>query len=231
MLLRALVVSLLCHLALFSRWSVAEREVLSTGASSANLRAVLVSGTGWEVANSGRPERLPQRLAGGGHRTAQKNPALSDVKVAAPLRSRVAASSVGGPSGGRPAASLPAAIPGGELAGSDDERRAPSISAKTPNPDLMRQYRLALAREARRHKRYPALARSRGWEGLVTVGIEVPLPGAAPQLSIEGSCGVDYLDRLALDMITLSVRSVDLPEGLKGRAFSIQVPVRYALDE
>lgn len=231
MLLRALVVSLLCHLALFSRWSVAEREVLSTGTSSANLRAVLVSGAGREVANSGRPERSPQRLAGGGNRAAQKNPALSDGKVAARSRSRETASSTDGASGGRPAASLPAAPLGGGLAAPDDERRAPSVSAETPSPDLVRQYRLALAREARRHKRYPALARSRGWEGLVTVGIQVPLPGATPQLSIEGSCGVDYLDGLALEMITLSVRSVDLPEGLKGRAFSIQVPVRYALDE
>lgn len=233
MFLRALVVSLLCHLVLFSSWFIPEREVLTVGAPGANLQLVLVSGINNVAVSSGRPDRSAHRQAKRGSGAEQNKLALNDGKVTPSSHRQAAMSSVRETGDGRPAASTQAAIIGGELAAvlPDGEQHASSVTAETPSLDLLRQYRLALAREARRHKRYPALARTRGWEGLVTIGIHVPLPGATPQLSIAEGSGVEYLDTLALEMITLSVRAVDLPEGLKGRAFVIEVPVRYALEE
>lgn len=231
MLLRALAVSLLCHFVLLSRWSIPEREVYSAGAPSANLQAALVSGLSRKAATSGDSERLYRSADEGGRAARNKLVSSKGNKVAVQSQPRATASPAVGDGSNRSVADIQATPVGSEPAVPDGERRTSSVTTETPSPDFLRQYRLALAREARRHKRYPSLARTRGWEGLVTIAIRVPLPGAAPTLSIEVSSGVEYLDALALEMIGLSVRAVDLPEGLKGRAFAILVPVRYALDE
>ena len=97
--------------------------------------------------------------------------------------------------------------------------------------DGLRQYRLALAKEARRYKRYPALARERNWEGGVTVTISIPIPGALPLVSLGKSSGHEILDRQALEMIGLAVLAASLPESLRGKAVTVSLPVRYSLDE
>lgn len=97
--------------------------------------------------------------------------------------------------------------------------------------DGLRQYRLALAREAKRYKRYPSVARERGWEGLVSILVSVPLAGATPVVSVDKSSGYELLDNQALEMIGLAARSAPLPEVLRGGAFSLNLPVRYSLGD
>lgn len=231
MLFRTLLVSLLCHLVLLSSWPFAERSSSSGELPKIPLQVVRIAGVGAEVTDFVRPERARGRPVEQVSRAAKNKLTLASGKGAArsdplpasisPLRERAAL-----PTAGMPATATESVAPAPEGAG-----RAPPASAEAPSLDVLRQYRLALAREARRHKRYPALARERGWEGMVTIAIQVPLAGAAPQLSIGRSSGNDYLDALALEMMAQSVRALDLPDGLKGRGFVIEVPVRYALDD
>lgn len=102
---------------------------------------------------------------------------------------------------------------------------------EVPAADGLREYRLALAREARRFKRYPPVARERGWAGQVSVLVSVPLVGASPVISLAGSSGFELLDNQALEMIGLAARSVSLPDTLRGSAFSMLLPVRYSLED
>lgn len=102
----------------------------------------------------------------------------------------------------------------------------PGISA-----DDLRQYRLSLAIAARRFKRYPALARERGWQGTADVALNFSALLPAPQISLTHSSGSPQLDEQALDMVSQAARTTFLPESLKGRDLHILLPVRFSLEE
>lgn len=98
------------------------------------------------------------------------------------------------------------------------------------SPDALREYRMGLAIEARRFKRYPPLARERGWEGTV----EAAVSGgglAPPRVSLERSSGYPVLDEQTLDMVRRAASNTPVPEALRGREFRIVLPVRFSLDE
>lgn len=95
-----------------------------------------------------------------------------------------------------------------------------------PGADDLRQYRLEIARAARRLVRYPALPR--GWEGEVTVLIRLDSTPVAPAVELAASSGQPELDSAALDLIVLAVRSASLPESLRGRPFVLSLPIRYS---
>lgn len=95
----------------------------------------------------------------------------------------------------------------------------------------LQQYRLNLAREARRFRQYPAYARERGWEGEVVVVLNV-LPGSAgPELSLGKGSGHESLDRQALEMMKNAASRATMPDALNGRRFRISVPVQFRLDD
>ncbi len=97
--------------------------------------------------------------------------------------------------------------------------------------DDMRHYRLSLASAARRFKRYPALAKERGWEGTVDVAINVYTLSPVPDVVLVRSSGRSVLDEQALEMMLQAARVTALPEGLKGRDFGVLLPVKFSLDE
>lgn len=103
---------------------------------------------------------------------------------------------------------------------------SPGVSA-----DDLRQYRLSLAISARRFKRYPALARERGWEGTAGVALNFSALLPAPQVSLSRSSGSPLLDEQALDMVIQAARITVLPENLQGRDLRILLPVKFSLDE
>jgi len=96
--------------------------------------------------------------------------------------------------------------------------------------DGLRQYRQALAREARRHRQYPLLARSRGWEGTVEVRVQVS-DGRGPVIALARSSGYRLLDERALEMMAQAILVAVLPESLRGQSFSVPVPVQFVLGE
>lgn len=95
--------------------------------------------------------------------------------------------------------------------------------------DGVRQYRLNLAREARQAKTYPDLARQRGWEGVVVLVVTTVAGGALPQVELSQSSGNELLDRAAIELVGLSVRTASMPDSLRGQQFALTLPIHYRL--
>jgi protein TonB len=96
--------------------------------------------------------------------------------------------------------------------------------------DDLRQYRLSLAISARRFKRYPALARERGWEGTAEVALDVNALLPVPEVVLVRSSGRGVLDEQALEMMTQAARVTNLPQSLNGRDFRVLLPVQFSLE-
>ena len=108
---------------------------------------------------------------------------------------------------------------------------SPSVTLREGvSADDMRQYRLSLASAARRFKRYPALARERGWEGTAEIALNVSTLLPVPEAELVRSSGRNLLDEQALEMITQAARITSLPDGLKGRDFRVLLPVKFSLE-
>ncbi len=97
--------------------------------------------------------------------------------------------------------------------------------------DGLRGYRLALATQARRFKRYPAQAMASGWAGTADVRVEVGSDGRPRAATMVRSSGYEVLDRAALTMIDAGALRARLPESLRGRAFAVVLPVVFNLDD
>jgi TonB family protein len=108
---------------------------------------------------------------------------------------------------------------------------APAPQPAQPPESLSRdQYRLQLIDEARRHKRYPPLARENNWQGDVRVDVAISANGR-PTVTLKGSSGYEVLDRQALDMFAQAARSVPVPPDLRGKEFSFEVRAVYGLED
>lgn len=106
-----------------------------------------------------------------------------------------------------------------------------AVQSEDVSVDGVRQYRLNLAREARRFKDYPRGARERGWEGVVVVVVNTVAGVGVPAVSLSQSSGFDILDQAALDLVGQAVGTATMPESLRGRQFALTLPVHYRLDE
>jgi len=98
------------------------------------------------------------------------------------------------------------------------------------DPDALRAYRIELASTARRFRNYPALARSRGWEGVVEVAV-VAGPVGPPVVQLVRTSGHAVLDEQAIDMLTRAVARTPLPDSLRNRGIRVLLPIRFSLDE
>jgi protein TonB len=97
--------------------------------------------------------------------------------------------------------------------------------------DGLRGYRLAVATQARRFKRYPAEAKASGLTGSTEVRLEVGAEGQPRPATVSRSSGHDSLDRAALAMIDAGAARARLPDSLRGRNFTVTLPVVFNLDE
>lgn len=122
----------------------------------------------------------------------------------------------------RPAAAPLAALAGGETATAAQE----GIDA-----DGVRAYRIDLARGARAHKRYPPLARERGWTGTAEVRIDVSGEGRPRRIELARSSGHELLDREAVGMLARAAAETAVPDKLRGQAFAVRLPVVFDLEE
>ena len=78
---------------------------------------------------------------------------------------------------------------------------------------------------------YPALARSRGWEGTVLLGLRVESNGHLEKIRIEHSSGYAVLDNSALNSLNRLGRLAEASAWLNGRGLDMQLPVIYRLIE
>lgn len=97
--------------------------------------------------------------------------------------------------------------------------------------DGLRGYRLSVASQARRFKRYPPQATVAGWAGTTEVRLEVGLDGLPRAATVVRSSGHELLDQAALAMIDAGAQRARLPESLRGRAFAVVLPVVFNLED
>jgi protein TonB len=128
-----------------------------------------------------------------------------------------------------PAAAAPSAPAG--PAGSTSGVLLTETSATGETVDSLRTYRMAVAVQARRFKRYPAQAMASGWEGSADIRVEVGSDGRPRAATVARSSGHEPLDRAALAMIDAGALRARLPESLRGKAFAVVLPVFFSLDE
>jgi protein TonB len=77
---------------------------------------------------------------------------------------------------------------------------------------------------------YPAIARHRGWQGTVTLRLQIEPDGRISRLDVDRTSGYPVLDRAALKSLQLA----SVPQAgrwLHGRALELLVPVEYRLVE
>ena len=155
------------------------------------------------------PQQVPAPIA-----TAPAPNNLLDSTAQAPLRSERSTDNAQGITGG---ATL----------------RGPAFAAAAAgdavDADGMRQYRLALASQASRYKRYPARALEANVGGTVEIRVAVATGGLPQEVQLARSSGSDLLDDAALDMIKQAAPRTTVPELLRSRAFVVSLPVVFDL--
>jgi periplasmic protein TonB len=108
-----------------------------------------------------------------------------------------------------------------------DDDDAPEVFL--PAGDSEREYRLNLAREARRYRRHPSGVSGRNAEGVVVVSVFMQIVARQPETRLLQSSGDEALDRAALEMMEQAVKTAGIPLELQGKRFRIAVPVEYRL--
>jgi len=86
-----------------------------------------------------------------------------------------------------------------------------------------------LSREFAKHKQYPRLAQMRGWQGTSKVELHIDAKGNITSSAISESSGFEVLDKQALEMVRKASPLPLPPEVLRGREFTIIVPVAFRL--
>lgn len=198
------------------------------------------------------PRRLPERAAGAIEATLRPmveaaapapGPAAVAESAPTPQRPRTPAATAPAAVPPAPTLSMPSPLAGNDSTGGVAERSAPvavispaATAVAAPgegagfDADGLRQYRLELAREARRYKRYPERALLAGIGGTVEVRVEHD-PRAVPVARLVRSSGHDLLDAAALEMMRQAAPRTAVPEPLRGRAFAVSLPVIFNAGE
>jgi protein TonB len=97
--------------------------------------------------------------------------------------------------------------------------------------DAARQaYGNSLSRELAKHKRYPSIARMRGWQGNVTLVLEIDSNGKVTAVRIEEPSDRDVFNIEAQDMVKRMMQPPPIPEALRGRSFTVRVPISFRLE-
>jgi periplasmic protein TonB len=117
-------------------------------------------------------------------------------------------------------------VPEARAAASLTQEAGPVVSA-----DGLRRYRLALAREAGRYKRYPERAIEAGWSGTAELRVKVSPGQSLPVAELTKSSGHAVLDEAALEMLKMAMPTTPIPASLQARAFSVELPIVFELPE
>lgn len=229
----AIVASLLLHLLLF--WPTAPRLLTDTAPallhaalrpspvpsqpppSKSAPRAVAPAPT---VAAPSAPV-APQALEQSKPASVPQIPVVSAEKALAPM-----------PPPASPARAAPSSVPARPNApGAVAATLISEATASGVMLDGLRGYRLAVASQARRFKRYPAQAMASGWAGSAEIRLEVSSDGQPRDVTVSRSSGHELLDRAALAMIDAGAQRASVPESLRGRAFAVVLPVVFNLED
>jgi protein TonB len=84
---------------------------------------------------------------------------------------------------------------------------------------------------ARRYKRYPRIAVDNNWEGRVDLVVAFAESGSIASLTVKRGSGRLVLDEQAQSMIRSAYPQVVIPPSLRGKAFTLEIPVDFSLKE
>ena len=129
-----------------------------------------------------------------------------------------------------PALQLPAATVSSGLSPTADALLT-EVGASGEAVEGLRGYRLAVATQARRFKRYPRQAMAAGLTGSTEIRVEVGRDGRPRPATVARSSGHELLDLAALSMIDAGATRARLPESLRGKAFAVVLPVFFNLED
>lgn len=175
------------------------------------------------------PDHVPAAAlqAAAPHHAVSPAPTFVTPGAAAPAVAMPPVGNIAGPRGPSPAGEAQATIP--EAVASVAPASSPADASLSA--DGMRRYRLSLAAQARRFKRYPAQALASGWEGTAEICLEIGGDGQPKSVDVLHSSGYSVLDRAAVTMIEAGAQHAPVPAELRGKAFSIVLPVVFDLTE
>jgi len=212
MLRRALVISTIFHSALMLGWEPLKVTLWQDVGASGRLRML--------VAYLGKSSPIEQKgtpLASGRQKGA---PPTTLVASPGGLRSRLAGVRLFKP----------------KMPENNRENGAETFSGLAPlelsvenaGGESLREYRLDLAREARRYRQNSILAQKHFQEGVVMIEVSHRGGMELPHVTLLRTSGDDDLDADALKLILLAVHSTTLPESLSGQIFALKLPVFYS---
>lgn len=116
------------------------------------------------------------------------------------------------------------------LAGDTTQTQEPTTNDAT-GAKLHNQLMGELQTHLSRYLAYPPLARERGWEGTVLLGLRVESDGHLEKIRIERSSGYAVLDHSALNSLSRLGHLAGASLWLNGRGVDVQLPVIYRLVE
>jgi periplasmic protein TonB len=112
------------------------------------------------------------------------------------------------------------------------EAPAPLVrqSAAALDTGALKAYGETLARALDKRKNYPRLARMRSWQGTTQLRLRIGPDGKLQDVSVGRSSGFELLDAAAIRMVHESVPLPDVPDVLRGREWTLTVPVVFKLE-
>ena len=108
-----------------------------------------------------------------------------------------------------------------------DELEVEIAAEATIRNQLLGELRTSLSR----YLVYPPLARSRGWEGTVLLGLSVESDGRLDKIHVARSSGYTVLDDSAVNSLKRLGNLIEARVWLEGHGMDIQLPVIYKLIE
>lgn len=108
---------------------------------------------------------------------------------------------------------------------------APAADAEAIDSASLGQYRSALIAAARPYRKYPRVAVENNWEGRAEVRLTIDSNGSIGSISIRTRSGYEVLDAQALEMIRKAKPMAPMPQGLRGKGFTLDLPILFSLKE
>lgn len=91
-------------------------------------------------------------------------------------------------------------------------------------------YAGSMNRELGKDKRYPMMARKKGWAGAVGLILEVDASGKITAAHIEQGTDYEVLNNEALEKVRRIVQPPPIPDVLRGRSFKVHITINFRLD-
>ena len=135
------------------------------------------------------------------------------------------------PSKAEPAFTVPAVPAVPAVAATEGQPgNAPAASEVTgPDPGSIGRFRVEFMDIAGRYKRYPRIAQDNNWEGRVELRIAFSETGTISAINVRKGTGRPVLDEEAMAMIRRAQPHITIPPALRGRAFTLDIPVDFFL--